>query len=619
MNKRQKKILARIILGIAMLAPALLLSLTPALKLCFFAAAYLVTGFDILLGAVRNIFRGQIFDENFLMSLATVGAFAIGEYSEGVAVMIFFQVGELFQSLAVERSRRSIAALMDIRPDKASLELDGVVTSVDPDSVNIGDVIVVKPGERIPLDGIVVDGSSSIDTASLTGEAMPRNATSGDEVMSGCINLRGVLRIRVSRVFSESTVAQILDLVENASIKKAKTENFITRFARIYTPCVVAAALLLASVPPLFFGGAWSEWIHRALSFLVISCPCALVISIPLGFFGGIGGASKRGILIKGGTFLESLAQTEIAVFDKTGTLTKGSFEVVGTHIEENAIAGDDLLALAAAVEAYSDHPIAESLRRAVLDFDKLAVTNTEEISGHGITATLDGETIAVGNERLMDTLGISRTAAAPETGTIVHVARGGKYLGYIVISDEIKPDSARAISELRSCGVKKTVMLTGDSKSAASSAAAALGVDEYRSNLLPADKVKCVEELMGEKTGRGKLIFVGDGINDAPVLMRADLGVSMGGLGSDAAIEASDVVLMDDNVLKLVEAIKIARRTLLIVRENICFALGIKFAVLILGAFGIAGMWEAVFADVGVSVLAILNAMRALNPKIKQ
>ena len=560
----------------------------------------------------RNIAHGQVFDENFLMSLATVGALATGEYPEAVFVMLFYQVGELFQSYAVDQSRKSITSLMDIRPDYANIEVDGQLRQVDPEDVAVGDTIVIKAGERIPLDGVVLEGTSNVDTAALTGESLPREAQPGDDVISGCVNLSGLLRVRVTKAFEESTVAKILDLVENSSSKKAKAENFITKFARYYTPAVVLAAVALALLPPLFTSIQWVDSIQRALNFLVVSCPCALVISVPLSFFGGIGGASKNGILVKGGNYLEVLAKTELVVFDKTGTLTRGVFNVTAIHPDHCGEA--QLLELAALAESYSDHPISRSLKEAYgKELDASRVSNVEELSGRGVRATVDGRQICAGNDKLMEDIGVS-WHPCHRVGTTVHVASDGVYLGHIVISDEVKPDAKEAITALKACGVRRTVMLTGDAKAVGESVAQELGLDEVHTQLLPADKVTRVEALLGEVSPKGALAFVGDGINDAPVLSRADIGIAMGGLGSDAAIEAADIVLMDYKPSKLADAIRIARRTLAIVRQNIVFALAVKFLVLALSAAGVANMWEAVFADVGVSVIAILNAMRALK-----
>lgn len=612
MSKKQKKTLVRIILSAVLLVAAALIPVDGIVKLVLFLIPYAVIGWDVLWKAIRNIAHGQVFDENFLMAIATVGAFALGEYPEGVAVMLFYQVGELFQSYAVGRSRQSIAALMDIRPDYANIEQDGKLVQVDPEDVAVGDTIVIKAGEKIPLDGVVLEGSSAVDTAALTGESLPRDVNPGDDVVSGCINQSGLLKVRVTKVFGESTVAKILDLVENSSSKKARAENFITRFARYYTPVVVIGAVLLAVLPPLLFGGDWSDWLQRALIFLVISCPCALVISVPLSFFGGIGGASKQGILVKGSNYLEALAKTETVVFDKTGTLTKGTFQVTAVHPDR--ISEGELLELAAMAESYSEHPISRSLREAYQKpVDASRVTDVEEISGHGVRAKVDGHDVYAGNGKWMDRIGAS-WRNCHRTGTVVHVAVDGEYAGHIVISDAVKPDAAAAIEALKREGVKKTVMLTGDVKAVGEAVAREIGIDEVHAELLPGDKVDQVERLLKNTSGKGKLAFVGDGINDAPVLSRADIGIAMGGLGSDAAIEAADIVLMDDKPSKLAVAVRISRKTLRIVRQNIVFALGIKLLFLALGAFGMANMWEAVFADVGVSVLAILNASRALR-----
>ena len=612
MRKKQKKTLVRIILSAVLLVAAALIPVGGIVKLVLFLIPYAVIGWDVLWKAIRNIAHGQVFDENFLMAIATVGAFALGEYPEGVAVMLFYQVGELFQSYAVGRSRQSIAALMDIRPDYANIEQDGKLVQVDPEDVAVGDTIVIKAGEKIPLDGVVLEGSSAVDTAALTGESLPRDVDPGDDVVSGCINQSGLLKVRVTKVFGESTVAKILDLVENSSSKKARAENFITRFARYYTPVVVIGAVLLAVLPPLLFGGDWSDWLQRALIFLVISCPCALVISVPLSFFGGIGGASKQGILVKGSNYLEALAKTETVVFDKTGTLTKGTFQVTAVHPDR--ISEGELLELAAMAESYSEHPISRSLREAYQKpVDASRVTDVEEISGHGVRAKVDGHDVYAGNGKWMDRIGVS-WRNCHRTGTVVHVAVDGEYAGHIVISDAVKPDAAAAIEALKREGVKKTVMLTGDVKAVGEAVAREIGIDEVHAELLPGDKVDQVERLLKNTSGKGKLAFVGDGINDAPVLSRADIGIAMGGLGSDAAIEAADIVLMDDKPSKLAVAVRISRKTLRIVRQNIVFALGIKLLFLALGAFGMANMWEAVFADVGVSVLAILNASRALR-----
>ena len=612
MNKRQKKTLLRILLSAVLLIAAALLPLDGWMRAVVFLIPYGIIGWDVLWKALRNIAHGQVFDENFLMALATVGAFATGEYPEAVFVMLFYQVGELFQSYAVGKSRRSISALMDIRPDSANLERDGAVVSVDPEEVSVGDVIVVKPGEKIPLDGVVLEGNSAVDTAALTGESLPRDVAAGDDVISGCVNQSGLLRIRVAKPFGESTVAKILDLVENAGSRKAKAEHFITKFARYYTPAVVAGAVLLAVLPPLLGGGSWGKWFHQALAFLVVSCPCALVISVPLSFFGGIGGASKAGILVKGGNYLEVLAKTEAVVFDKTGTLTRGVFQVTGRYPQGCSEA--ELLEVAALAESWSDHPISHSIREAYgAELDLSRVSDAKELPGRGVQVTLDGQTVCAGNDKLMAELGVS-VSPAREIGTVVYLAREGTCLGHIVISDQIKPDAAQAIADLKACGVRRTVMLTGDAQNVAEATAAQLGLDEVHAQLLPADKVDRVEALLRETSSKGTLAFVGDGINDAPVLSRADVGIAMGALGSDAAIEAADVVLMDDKPSKIAVAIAIARRTLNIVRQNIIFALGVKAIVLLLVALNLATMWLAVFADVGVAVIAILNAMRALK-----
>ena len=612
MSKKQKRMLFRVLASAVLFAVALLLPTEGWLRLFTFLIPYAVIAWDVLWRAVRNIAHGQVFDENFLMSLATVGALATGEYPEAVFVMLFYQVGELFQSYAVDQSRKSITSLMDIRPDYANIEVDGQLRQVDPEDVAVGDTIVIKAGERIPLDGVVLEGTSNVDTAALTGESLPREAQPGDDVISGCVNLSGLLRVRVTKAFEESTVAKILDLVENSSSKKAKAENFITKFARYYTPAVVLAAVALALLPPLFTSIQWVDSIQRALNFLVVSCPCALVISVPLSFFGGIGGASKNGILVKGGNYLEVLAKTELVVFDKTGTLTRGLFNVTAIHPDHCGEA--QLLELAALAESYSDHPISRSLKEAYgKELDASRVSNVEELSGRGVRATVDGRQICAGNDKLMEDIGVS-WHPCHRVGTTVHVASDGVYLGHIVISDEVKPDAKEAITALKACGVRRTVMLTGDAKAVGESVAQELGLDEVHTQLLPADKVTRVEALLGEVSPKGALAFVGDGINDAPVLSRADIGIAMGGLGSDAAIEAADIVLMDDKPSKLADAIRIARRTLAIVRQNIVFALAVKFLVLALSAAGVANMWEAVFADVGVSVIAILNAMRALK-----
>lgn len=611
MNNKQKKMLLRIVVSGILFVAAGLLHLSDMPRLVVYLTAYFLIGWDVLWRAVRGIVSGQVFDESFLMGLATVGAFAIGEFPEGVAVMLFYQVGELFQSYAVGRSRKSIAALMDIRPDSANIERDGQLEEVDPEDVQVDDVIVIRAGERVPLDGVIIEGTSSLDTSALTGESLPRTAAVGDEVISGCINQSGLLRVRVTKPFEQSTVARILDLVENSSAKKAKAENFITKFARYYTPCVVIAALALFVIPSLLFGG-WSQWLHRALIFLVISCPCALVISVPLSFFGGIGGASKRGILVKGGNYLEALAKADTVVFDKTGTLTKGVFRVTGIYPQ--SCTEQELLELAALAESYSNHPISRSLREALETTpDTSRLGQVDEISGRGVRAQVDGHTVLAGNALLMQDSGIT-FSQEQHIGTVVHVTLDGNYLGCILISDEPKPDAADAIRALKQRGVRRTVMLTGDAQAVAQQVAKQLGLDEVHAQLLPADKVERVEQLLKQKSLGGQLLFVGDGINDAPVLSRADVGIAMGAMGSDAAIEAADIVLMDDQPSKIAEAITIARRTLRIVHQNIVFALGVKALVLLLGAFGAANMWEAVFADVGVSVIAICNAMRALH-----
>ena len=613
MSKKQKKMLARILASAALFVLCMLLPLAGWPRLLAFLAPYFVIGWDVLWRAVRNIAHGQVFDENFLMALATVGALATGEYPEAVFVMLFYQVGEWFQSYAVDQSRKSITALMDIRPDYANVEgPDGQLQQVDPEEVAVGDTIVIKAGERIPLDGVVLEGSSTVDTAALTGESLPRRAESGDDVISGCVNLSGLLKVRVTKAFAESTVSKILDLVENSASKKAKAENFITKFARYYTPAVVLAAAALALLPPLFTAIEWVDSIQRALNFLVVSCPCALVISVPLSFFGGIGGASRDGILVKGGNYLEVLARTEIVVFDKTGTLTQGVFHVTAIHPDQYSQA--QLLELAALAESYSDHPISRSLKEAYgKELDAARVSSVEELAGRGVRASVDGHTICAGNDKLMEDIGVS-WHPCHRVGTTVHVASDGVYLGHIVISDEVKPDAQEAIAALKAAGVRKTVMLTGDAQAVGEDVARRLGLDEVHAQLLPAGKVERVEELLKEVSPKGALAFVGDGINDAPVLSRADIGIAMGGLGSDAAIEAADIVLMDDKPSKLAHAIRIARRTLSIVKQNIVFALAVKLLVLVLSALGLANMWAAVFADVGVSVLAILNAMRALR-----
>ncbi len=613
MSRKQKKALLKIIAGAALFAAACLLPFEGWARGACFLVPYLLVGGDVLWSAAKNIVRGQIFDEKFLMALATVGAFGIGEYPEAVFVMLFFQIGELFESVAVGRSRKSISELMDIRPDYANVERDGELAEVDPEEVAAGSVIVIKPGEKVPIDGVVIEGTSSLNTTALTGESLPRDVAEGDAVVSGCVNLSGLLRVRTTRGFGQSTVAKILELVESSAASKSRSENFITRFAHWYTPCVVIGALLLAFVPPLIAGG-WSEWIHRALIFLVISCPCALVISVPLTFFGGIGGASKQGILIKGSNYMDALTHAELVVMDKTGTLTKGSFSVTGVYPCD--CAKEKLLEYAALAEAYSDHPIAQSLRRAWGgEADRQRVSDVEETAGHGVRAMVDGVEVLAGNERLMDSRGIT-PRHMDETGTVVHVAADGRYAGCVVISDELKPGAKEAVAGMKAQGIRRTVMLSGDRAAAAQKAAAELGIDEFHAELLPGDKVKRVEELLNETSPRGKLVFVGDGINDAPVISRADIGIAMGALGSDAAIEAADIVLMDDKPEKIVTAMRISRRTKRIVMQNIVFALAVKLVMLILGALGYANMWEASFADVGVCVIAVLNAMRALNVK---
>ncbi len=612
-TKKQKRALYHILVGAVVFFIGAFVPNIYGLPLIINITAFLIVGLDVVKKAIKNISRGQVFDENFLMAIATIGAFFVGEYSEGVAVMLFYQVGELFQSYAVNKSRKSIAALMDIRPDYANVEREGGLITTDPEEIKIDEIIVVKPGEKVPLDGVVIEGSSTLDTAALTGESIPRRIETGQDILSGVINLSGVLRIRVVKSFGESTVAKILDLVENASSKKSKSENFITKFARYYTPIVVISALLLAVLPPLLISGtSFFEWIHRALIFLVISCPCALVISIPLSFFGGIGGASKAGVLVKGSNYLEALSKAEIIVFDKTGTLTKGSFQV--TEICAEGVSKEELLRLAAYAESYSNHPISQSLKQAYgKEIDRNIVEEVEEFSGKGVKAIVEGITVYAGNRKLM----LMQNIAVDErelNGTIVHVARNGTYAGYILIADEIKEDAREAIWAIRQLGMKKTVMLTGDNKETGEAVAAELGLNEVYTELLPGDKMDKMEELFQKKSEKGKLVYVGDGINDAPVLTRADIGIAMGALGSDAAIEAADIVIMTDEPSKIADALRISRKTLNIVKQNILFALGIKGLFLIMGAFGVANMWEAVFADVGVSVIAILNAMRALH-----
>lgn len=640
MNKKQKKWLKRILLALAIFFTVMALDELGVLAGIFgepgalyasfalYLIPYLIAGHDVLLKAWRNIRRGEAFDESFLMAVATIGAFAMiffpetePHMAEGAAVMLFYQVGELFQSYAVGKSRKSIAAMMDIAPDYANIERGGAIVEVDPDEVQVGDIIVVKPGERVPIDGVVVDGTSQLDTAALTGESVPRHIEVGGEVISGCINMTGVLRIRTTKLFGTSTVSRILELVENASEKKARTENFITRFARVYTPIVTLAAVAIAVVPPLLGMGAWAGWILRGLTFLVVSCPCALVISVPMSFFGGIGGASRLGILVKGSNYLEALAQVDTVVFDKTGTLTSGTFGVVGVH-PADAIGSDQLLAVAAHAEAFSDHPIALSVKKAYLDeapadseriIDQARIEGAAEESGHGVKATVDGHAVLVGNDKLMSAHGIS----CPDcelTGTILHVAIDGAYAGHIVIADTVKDDAAQAIADLHAAGVERCIMLTGDREEVARSVASDLGLDEYHAQLLPGDKVEQVERILD--SARGNLAFVGDGINDAPVLTRADVGIAMGAMGSDAAIEAADIVLMDDKPSNIARAIRVARKTMRIVHQNIVFAIGVKLLILALAAVGIANMWLAVFGDVGVAVIAILNAMRAMNVK---
>lgn len=623
MSRKQKKNLIRIIisallLGVVYLVPDLylfsLLGIQISLKPLLFLIPYALSGWDVLWKALRNIFHGQIFDENFLMSVATVGALCVGEYPEAVFVMLFYQVGELFQSCAVGKSRKSIASLMDIRPDYANLEENGEISRVSPEEVAVGEIIVVKPGEKIPLDGVVTQGSSMVNTSALTGESVPVSIKTGDKVVSGSVNESGVLRVKVLTPFGQSTVSKILELVENSASKKAKTENFITKFAKYYTPCVVICALLLAVIPPLISGGNWREWISRGLIFLVISCPCALVISVPMSFFGGIGGASKCGILVKGGNYLEALAKAKTVVFDKTGTLTRGVFSVTALHPDQ--CSEQQLLEYGAFAEAYSTHPIAQSVRNAYKGkIDPSGVKNVCEIAGKGVTAEVDGRKIAAGNSGLMDMQGVS-WRPCHKTGTTVHISVDGVYAGHIIISDEIKSGAKQAITSLKNVGVEKTVMLTGDSETVGKVVGKELGIDEIRTQLLPADKVACVETLLKQKPENSTLVFVGDGINDAPVLTRADVGIAMGAMGSDAAIEAADIVLMDDNPLKITTAVKIAKHTVKIVRENVILALGVKALILALGALGLANMWLAVFADVGVSVLAIINAMRVLSTK---
>ena len=625
MTKKQKKMLVRILITAVMLIALNFIPITGVWQLLAYVAAYLVIGYDILRKAGKGILNGRAFDENFLMALATLGAFFLaiwtksGDYVEGIAVMLFYQIGELFQSYAVGKSRKNISALMDIRPDYATIEADGQLTQVDPDEVAVGSIIVVQPGEKVPLDGVVVEGAASLNTSALTGESLPRDVKEGDEIISGCIDMSGVLKIRTTKAFGESTVSKILDLVENASSRKSRSEAFISRFAKVYTPAVCAAALALAVLVPLGrmlagLDAGWTDWVYRALSFLVVSCPCALVISIPLSFFAGIGGASREGVLIKGSNYLEALSEAKIVVFDKTGTLTQGVFEVTAVH--HSPMDEAQLLEYAALAECASSHPISKSLQKAYgKEIDRSRVTDIEELSGHGITATVDGHAVAAGNSKLMKKLGIEYHDCH-STGTIIHMAVDGQYAGHIVISDIVKPHSKEALEQLKRAGVRKTVMLTGDAKRVADSVAAGLGVDEVRSELLPGDKVAEVEKLLAAKGKNEMLAFVGDGINDAPVLTRADIGIAMGAMGSDAAIEAADIVLMDDDPLQIAKAIQISRKCIGIVRQNIVFSLVVKFGCLALVAFGIANMWAAIFADVGVMVLAVLNAIRALNYK---
>lgn len=623
MNRKQKKMLARIIISAMLMIAFAFIPSSGLPRLVMYLFVYFLIGYDILLKAGKGIIRGQVLDECFLMAVATVGALALalydrsGDYTEAIAVMLFYQIGEFFQSYAVGKSRKSITALMDIRPDYANIEIDGKIVRVDPDEVETGSMIIVQPGEKVPIDGIVIEGASSLNTSALTGESLPREVKEGDEIISGSINMTRVLKVRTTKEFGESTVSKILDLVENASSRKSRSEDFISKFARVYTPAVCIGALALAILPPLvntiFLSSPaqWHTWVYRALTFLVISCPCALVISIPLSFFAGLGGASKAGVLVKGSNFLETLSKTKIVVFDKTGTLTQGVFEVSGIH--HNTMENEKIIEYAALAESASSHPISKSLQRKYgLELDRSRVSNIEEISGNGVTAVVDSHSVACGNDKLMTRLGI-QYIPCHSTGTIIHVAVDGAYAGHIVISDVVKPDAADAVRQLRKAGVTKTVMLTGDDRKVAASVASRLGIDEFYANLLPADKVARVEELIADRKGSEKLAFVGDGINDAPVLARADIGIAMGAMGSDAAIEAADVVLMDDDPLKIAKAIKISRKCLRIVYENIVFAIGIKLICLLLGALGIAGMWLAIFADVGVMVIAVLNAIRAL------
>ena len=616
LNKNQKRLVRTLVGSVVYVLAIVTRKEGSMLSLGAFLAAYFIIGGDVLWRAVRNILRGKVFDENFLMSLATVGAFIVGDFAEAVAVMLFYQVGELFQDYAVDQSRKSIAGLMDIRPDYANVQRGDALEKVDPDEVKVDEIIVIKPGERVPLDAVVLSGSSSVDTSALTGESLPRDVDAGDALLSGCINISGLVTARVTKEYGESTVSKILDLVENAGNKKSKSENFITKFAGYYTPAVVIIAVLLALIPPLVLPGAtFQDWIYRGLIFLVISCPCALVISIPLSFFGGIGGASRRGILVKGSNYLEALAETEIVVFDKTGTLTKGIFQV--QQVSPEGISAEELLEIAAYAESYSNHPISLSLQKAYgKAIDAARISGVEETSGHGVTAQVDGRTVAAGNAKLMRRLGIAFAEPADVIGTVVHVAQDGVYRGSILIADEVKEDAKRAIAELKEAGIRQTVMLTGDAKRIGERVAGELGLDRVYTELLPGDKVEKVEALFAEKSPRGKLAFVGDGINDAPVLARADIGIAMGGLGSDAAIEAADIVIMTDEPSKIATAIRVSKKTLRIVKQNITFALLVKGVVLLLGALGIATMWAAIFADVGVAILAILNASRMLNVK---
>lgn len=617
LNKKQKKVLVRIIIAAVLMIVLSIIPLKGYLRFVLYMIPYVIIGYDILRKAIKGILNKQVFDENFLMAVATVGAIILGEYTEGVAVMLFYQIGELFQSYAVGKSRKNISELMDIRPDYANIEVDGNIEKVDPDEVEIGSIIIVQPGEKVPIDGIIIEGSTTLNTSALTGESVPRDAGEGDEIISGCINMTGVIKIKTTKEFGDSTVSKILDLVENSSSKKSKSENFISKFAKVYTPAVCYSALALAIVPPLVSmllldnSPMWGEWIYRALTFLVISCPCALVISIPLSFFAGIGGASNHGVLVKGSNYLETLAKTKYVVFDKTGTMTQGVFEVSGIHHSE--LEDKKLLEYAALAECHSSHPISKSLKKAYGEkIDRSRVTDVEEISGNGVVAKVDGKAVAIGNTKLMNRFGISYKECH-HVGTIVHVAIDGAYSGHIVISDIVKPQAKEAIRELKKAGVTKTVMLTGDAKNVGEKVAQELGIEDVYCELLPGDKVAKVEELLNKKSDSDKLVFVGDGINDAPVLSRADIGIAMGALGSDAAIEAADVVLMDDNPVKIAKAIKISRKCISIVYQNIYFAIGIKLVCLVLGAIGIANMWLAIFADVGVMVLAILNAIRAL------